>query len=115
MLGDREGPGRALAALDRLDREVATRMIRPVFRTFAGEALLHVDDASACDVLDLAYAEALERGEVWWLAETLRLRAHAERRFGDPHKATTLRDEARHVAAAQGAQLLVDRLAAEGD
>jgi DNA-binding SARP family transcriptional activator len=115
MLGDREGPGRALAALDRLDREVATRMIRPVFRTFAGEALLHVDDASACDVLDLAYAETLERGEVWWLAETLRLRACAERRFGDPQKATTLRDEARRVAAAQGAQLLVDRLDAEGD
>ena len=50
MLGDREGPGRALAALDRLDRGVATRMIRPAFRTFAGEALLHVDDASARDV-----------------------------------------------------------------
>jgi DNA-binding SARP family transcriptional activator len=115
MLGDREGPGRALAALDRLDRGVATRMIRPAFRTFAGEALLHVDDASARDVLQLAYAETLERGEVWWLAETLRLMAHAERRFGDPSKSAQLLDEARRVADEQGVNLLIGRLAREGD
>jgi DNA-binding SARP family transcriptional activator len=115
MLGDSEGPGRALAALDRLDRGVAIRMIRPVFRTFGGQALLHVGDAGARDVLAIAHAETLERGEVWWLAETLRLRSRAERRFGDPEKATALLDEARHVAARQGARLLIDRLAAESD
>jgi hypothetical protein len=42
------------------------------------------------------------------------VRTHAERRFGDAALASELL-EARHVAVAQGAQLLVDRLAAEGD
>jgi hypothetical protein len=115
MLGDRDGPGRALDALDRLDRGVATRMIRPAFRTFVGEALLRIDDPLARDVLELAHTETLERGEVWWLAETLRLRAHAERRFGDAGLSTELLAEARTVATTQGARLLVDRLAAELD
>jgi hypothetical protein len=46
-------------------------------------------------------------------AETLRIRAHAERRFGDAALARELIAEARRVAAAQGAHLLVDRLAAD--
>jgi DNA-binding SARP family transcriptional activator len=115
MRGDPTGPARALAALDRLDRGVATRMIRPTFRTFAAEALLQVEDPSARDVLARAYTETLERGEVWWLAETLRLMARAERRFGDAEQAARLLQEARRVATEQGAHMLVERLVTELD
>jgi hypothetical protein len=52
---------------------------------------------------------------VGWLAETLRVRAQAERRFGDAALAGELLAEARRVATEQGAQLLVDRLAADCD
>jgi hypothetical protein len=55
----------------------------------------------------------VERGEVWWLAETLRLRSHAERRFGDPALVADLLADARRIAAEQGARLLVERLASE--
>jgi hypothetical protein len=111
-LGDTDGPRRALAALERLE-PVSTLVARSYVRTMAAAALLHHDDPRAIDVLALAHREAVERGEVWWLAETLRVRSQAERRFGDAALADTLRAEAVRVADAQGARLLVDRLAAE--
>jgi hypothetical protein len=111
MLGDPEGHRRALAAFERLDSTVVPKILRAGVHTFAGHALLVADDPRSVEVLARAQSEALERGEVWWLAETLRLRANAERRFGDVTLAPALLDEARRVAAEQGAQLLVDRLA----
>jgi hypothetical protein len=93
---------------------VSTQVLRSCQRTFAGAALLNYDDPAAVAVLERAHREAVERGEVWWLAETLRIRAHAERRFGDAALARGLLAEARHIAAQQGARLLVDRLAADG-
>jgi hypothetical protein len=113
-LGDTDGPRRALAAMERLE-PVSTLVARSYVRTMAGAALLHHDDPAAVEVLEVAHREAVDRGEVWWLAETLRVRAHAERRFGDAALAGDLLAEARRVAATQGAQLLVDRLAAEAD
>jgi DNA-binding SARP family transcriptional activator len=113
VLGDADGPRRAMQALERLE-PVSTQVLRSCQRTFAGAALLNYDDPAAVAVLERAHREAVERGEVWWLAETLRIRAHAERRFGDAALARKLIDEARHIAAQQGAQLLVDRLAADG-
>ena len=52
------------------------------------------------------------RGEVWWLSETLRLQALADRRFGDGSRADALLDEAEALARKQGAQLIVARIAA---
>jgi hypothetical protein len=81
----------------------------------AGAALVQHDDPASVAVLQLAHREAVARGEVWWLAETLRVRAQAERRFGDTALASELLVEARRVATEHGAQLLVDRLAAHSD
>jgi DNA-binding SARP family transcriptional activator len=111
LLGDADGAERALEWLERLD-DVNTVVARSCVRTFAGAALLHVDDRRALDVLERARAEAVARGEVWWLAETLRLLAEAEQRFGDPTHSRALLAEARRLAERQGAQLLVDRLSA---
>jgi hypothetical protein len=64
------------------------------------------------EILEQARAETYARGELWWLAETLRLSALAELRFGDPTKSPALFDEALRLAQAQGARLLVDRVTA---
>lgn len=111
MLGDPDGARRAMAAIGRLDNAVVLQILRPAVRTFVGDALLHVGDPRSVEVLARAARDAVERGEVWWLAETLRLRAQAERRFGDATLADGLLEEARRLAAEQGAQLLIDRLA----
>jgi hypothetical protein len=113
-LGDPAGTRRAMEALGRLE-SVSTQVLRSCLRTFAGAALLQHDDPASVAVLQLAHQEAVARGEVWWLAETLRVRAQAERRFGDAALASELLAEARRVATEQGAQLLVDRLAADCD
>jgi hypothetical protein len=110
MLGDPDGARRAVAAIDRLDATVKLQIFRPALRGFVGAALLHVDEPRALDVLARAQREALERGEVWWLAETLRLLAAAEQRFGDPTQSAPLLAEARQLAERQGARLLVARL-----
>jgi hypothetical protein len=109
MVGDGGGAERALQWLDRLD-EVSTLVARSCVRTFAGAALLQLGDRRALDVLERARAEAVERGEVWWLAETLRVLANAEERFGDPGRSQGLLIEAKQLAVRQGARLLVDRL-----
>jgi hypothetical protein len=114
LLGDAEGPTRAMAAMERLE-PVATQVLRSCQRTFTGAALLHHDNPVARPVLERAHREAIVRGELWWLAETLRLRSHAERRFGDPALAAGLLADARRIAAEQGATLLVERLAGEAD
>ncbi len=113
MVGDLDGARRAVAAIDRLDATVPLQILRPGVRTFAGGALLHAGDPRSLTVLARAERDAVERGEVWWLAETLRLRSHAERRFGDPALVADLLADARRIAAEQGARLLVERLASE--
>lgn len=112
MLGETAGAERAVAAIARLDAGSAPLILRPTLRTFAGQALYAAGDAAALTVLDHARREASERGEVWWLAETLRLLAAAERRFGDPERADAVLAEAVEVAARQGSALLMARLAA---
>ena len=111
MADESDGLDRALAALDRLDERVPTQMLRPVFCSFVGEAMLHAGDARALAMLDRARAEARHRGELWWLPETLRLSADAERRFGDPDRAEAYLVEARALADLQGSTLLATRLA----
>jgi DNA-binding SARP family transcriptional activator len=110
MLGDADGAGRAVAALDRLDRTVTIQIFRPALRTFVGAALLQAGDSGAVDVLARADRDSRERGEVWWLGETLRLRGVADARFGDGTRSAALFAEARELAQRQGARLLVDRI-----
>ncbi len=114
LLGDVDGGHRAVAALERLDAGRSPLILRSALRTFAGHALLHTGEARALDVLRQARVEAVDRGEVWWLAETLRVLALAEQRFGDPDCAPHLLAESAALAGQQGARLLIDRLAAQG-
>ena len=88
------------------------RVLRSTLRSFLGEALLESDDPAAVEVLAAARREGEGRGEVWWLAETIRLQALADRRFGTGEQAPVLLDEAEALAARQGAGLLLARIAA---
>jgi hypothetical protein len=109
VLGDPGGAARALQWLDRLE-QVSTQVARSCVRSFAGAALLHAGDRRALEVLECARSEAVERGEIWWLPETLRLLAAAEAQFGDPTRSAPVLAEARELAERQGARLLIDRL-----
>lgn len=109
----RLGDPRAVDALPSAVGVVDTsgdRSLTGAILAFAGDALLSSGDAAAVDVLTRARAEAESRGEVWWLAEILRLLAECDRRFGDGSLADALRAEARRVATEQGAHLLAARL-----
>jgi len=81
-------------------------------RAFVGECLLRHGDAEAVAVLARARDEALDRGEVWWLAEIVRLQAVADRRFDGGRRTAALLDEAALVAERQGSALLSARIAA---
>ena len=88
-------------------------ILRSFLRTFVADACLALDDDRAVGLLETAAAEARSRGERWWLAETMRLQAVGDRRFGDGRRADELLAEAEALARQQGATLLVERLAAQ--
>lgn len=73
---------------------------------------MSLGDARAVELLARARDEATSRGEVWWLAETIRLQAEADLRFGNGSRAVDLLDEAEALAATQGALLILPRIAA---
>ena len=58
VLGDADGPQRAIEALERLE-PVSTQVLRACQRTFAGAALLHHDDPAAVAVRERAHCEAV--------------------------------------------------------
>jgi DNA-binding SARP family transcriptional activator len=110
-LGHRDGLEAALAAMDVIDG-LSERVLRSCLRTFVADACLAVDDDRAAALLDAARAEAEARGEVWWLAETIRLRAEVARRAGEPARAAALLDEAEALATTQGAGVVLARISA---
>ncbi len=109
-LGDPAGLEQAVTAMADVDR--GERILRACLRSFVADACIALDDPRALGLLDDAAREARSRGEVWWLSEILRLRAVADRRFGNGELATKLLDEAEQLATAHGARLVLDRIAA---
>jgi DNA-binding SARP family transcriptional activator len=101
----------SLAAMARIDG-ASDRILRSCLRTFIADACLSLGDERAVDLLDQARREAESRGEVWWLSETLRLRAEADLRFGDGSRADELFEAAETLASAQGARLVLTRIGA---
>jgi DNA-binding SARP family transcriptional activator len=112
QLGDASSIESLLPAVEVVDSS-GDRTLTGALLAFAGDALLAVGDASAADVLTRARAESESRGEVWWLAEILRLLAACDRRFGDGAHAEALIADALRIATDQGAHLLRDRVASE--
>jgi hypothetical protein len=58
----------------------------------------------------MARRHAESRGEVWWLAETVRLQALAEQRFGAAERGAELMAEARALAERHGTRIVLARL-----
>jgi DNA-binding SARP family transcriptional activator len=110
-LGDNDGLSHAFAAMAQIDR-TDERILRACLRSFLADACLALDDPRAIELLDQSRREAEARGEVWWLAETIRLQAEADLRFGDGSLAAALMDEAEELARNQGALLVLPRIAA---
>jgi DNA-binding SARP family transcriptional activator len=108
-LGVTGGLAEAVEAMAEIDRE-GERSLRSCLRTFVADASLAVGDGRAVELLEQARSEALARGEVWWLSETVRLQAEADRRWGDGSRAAALLDEAETLAREHGAQLVLARL-----
>ena len=113
-LGDPTGSDDAVAALVDCDAG-PDRVLVSMLRTCAAAACLAAGDERAVSLLERAEADARSRGEVWWLPETLRLRAVADRTFGSGASAERLLTEARRVADEQGSALLVARVDERGD
>jgi hypothetical protein len=87
-------------------------VLRSALRSFVGHALLEADDSRAVATLAQARREGESRGELWWMPETIRLQALAERRFGDRARAAALLDEAESLASRLGAGIVLPRIAA---
>ena len=68
------------------------QVLRAALRSFLADALIVCGDRRAVDLLAAARAEAEARGEVWWLAEIVRLDAVADVRFCGGMRAAALFD-----------------------
>ena len=86
--------------------------LRSTLWTFVADALVARGDERAWDALDRAAEEANGRGEYLWFAETLRVRALADRRLGDGSSVGALLDEAEARALASGAGGILERVRA---
>lgn len=103
----------AVLAAEPTARSLATatdRVLRPFLNALYADALLSIAEPSALDYLAASREEAERTGEVWWLAETIRLQAVAEARWGDPARAAVLLDHAEQLAIEQGAGLILPRI-----
>ena len=87
-------------------------VLRSALRTFLGHALLESHDERAIATLAEARREGESRGELWWMPETIRLQALADRRFGGGAAAADLLDEAEALATRLGAGIVLPRIAA---
>lgn len=86
--------------------------LRSALWTFAADALVELGDERAWVALDRATEEATSRGEYLWYAETLRVRALADRRLGGGDHVEALLDQAESQALASGAGGIVTRVRA---
>ncbi len=84
--------------------------LRSTLWTFVADAMVELGDERAWGALDRATEEAASRGEYLWYAETLRVRALAERRIGDGSRVVALLDEAEERALESGAGGIVTRV-----
>ncbi len=91
--------------------EYPTAESRSALRTILGDACVMAGDERAVAVLERPGPRRSSRGEVWWLAETIRLLAEAVAVAGDPERAVALAEEAEVLAIRQGARMLLPRLA----
>lgn len=102
--------------VDLADRAMATidagpdLVLRAAQRSFLAGAQMAAGDPRCVATLALARSEAEDRGEVWWLAEIVRLQADADARFGDGSGVGGFLDEAAAIAAEQGASMLSTRI-----
>jgi hypothetical protein len=87
-------------------------VLRSALRTFLGQALLESGDERAVTTLAQARQEGESRGELWWMPETIRLQALADRHFGGGQSAVVLLDEAQALATRLGAGIVLPRIAA---
>ena len=100
------------AEVVRIERAGAFGVPNPVIERGRSSLTLDLtnDDDRALALLDRAREEAEARAERWFLAETIRLQAHADDMFADGKQAPTLLDESEALARAQGAGLLLPRI-----
>lgn len=112
VTGDRAGADAAIEAIAVVERG-PERILGSCLRTFVGHACLAAGDERAIEFLADARVEGEGRGEVWWLAETIRLQAAADTRFADGGRADTLLDEAEAIAVEQGADEILGRIRAD--
>jgi DNA-binding SARP family transcriptional activator len=87
------------------------RSLRPTLQTLAAEACLELGDERVFAFLDAADADAVPRRELWWMPETLRVRALALARTGDLDAAVHTLDLADGLATEQGSVMLARRIA----
>jgi DNA-binding SARP family transcriptional activator len=109
--GDDSGMPRAFAGMAQIDAG-SELVLRSALRSFLGHGLLETGDARAVATLAVARREGESRGELWWMPETIRLQALAERRFGDETRVAALLDEAEALATRLGAGIVLPRIAA---
>lgn len=108
-LGESDQLAAAFDAFDELTTSDERTLVGALW-TFLGDACRHAGDDRAASVLERAHDESSGRGEIWWLAETLRLQALVAEDRGDRARATHLLEEARMLAHRQGALLILRRL-----
>jgi hypothetical protein len=111
LLGEPAALDDALAAMADMDRN-GERVLRTCLRTFVADACLALGDRRAVDLLADAWDEGVRRDERWWLAETRRLQAVADVRFGDGSRAVAWLDEAEELAIETSAALVLERVRA---
>jgi hypothetical protein len=111
QLGAPDAIARAFDCLALVDA-AGERVLGPFLHSLVADACLANGDDRAVALLARAARDADARGERWWSAETLRLSADADLRFGDGTRAAALLDEAEALARRQGARLLLPRIAA---
>ena len=109
--GDASGIPNAFGGMAQIE-DGPELVLRSALRTFLGHALLEMDDERAVGALAQARLEGESRGELWWMPETIRLQALAERRFGDGARSAALLDEAEALATRVGAGVVLPRIAA---
>ncbi|MFN8022571.1 MAG: BTAD domain-containing putative transcriptional regulator [Acidimicrobiales bacterium] len=106
-------PTGATLVFQGLERYTAAgeRSLRPTLLTLVAEACLELGDERVFSFLDAADADAVPRHELWWMPETLRVRALALSRAGDHATAHQTLDLAAALAAEQGSTMLARRIA----
>ncbi|MCB0997722.1 MAG: AAA family ATPase [Acidimicrobiales bacterium] len=107
--GDPSGASLVFAGLEQYLR-TEERSLRPTLQTLAAEVCLDLGDERVFAMLDAAEHDARPRHELWWMPETMRIRALALSVTGDVEAALDVARAARALAAEQGSSLLLRRI-----